>query len=486
MSTVRALGTSVTARRLGGVLVAILLLFGAALAVVLATLNRIAEAEAEVGELDHAKHAGHMAAAMVREQYIHQAHTLINFDVSHLGHYEDVVQKTRAATEHLESLSRTPEEKARATEIARLAAESDRTFRAEVLPVVVRGDRSRIGELGDLTEVIVDKVVELNEELNAAFEKRSADARGQAARLRTQAKTVTLACFALAFVFCGAIGLLVSGTILRPVWALRDGAARVGAGDLGARIAVAGKGEFADLARTFNQMTADLARNQEALLRAQKLASIGQIAAGVAHEINNPLGVILGYVKMMRKEADGEREELRIIEDEAHQCQRIVRGLLDLARPQRLDLADVELAELAREAIARLEEGGQLAAGRASLREGASAVALADEGKVRQVVQNVLLNAAQAVGEGGRIAIDVTAAGDEAVLAIVDDGPGIPADVLPRVFDPFYTTRRGGTGLGLAIAQTIVDAHGGHIDLESKPGQGTRVTLRLPAARRST
>jgi signal transduction histidine kinase len=480
MAADRTARVSVTALRLGGAFLAILALFAAALVFVLGTLDRIGQAEAEVSELDHAKHAGHMAAAMVREQYIHQAHTLINFDLSHVGHYDEVVQQTRAATEHLESLARTPDEKTRAQEIARLARESDQVFRSAVLPAVERGDRSNVRGLGEQTEAVVDQVVKLNEELNASFERRSAGARERAATLRAQARTATLVFFALAFGLSTAIALLLTRAILRPVALLREGARRVGAGDLEARIDVRGRDEFAELGTSFNQMTADLARKQEALLRSQKLASIGQIAAGVGHEINNPLGVILGYVKLMRRENDA--EGLRIIEEEASQCQRIVRDLLDLARPPRLDLEPVDLGALARDAVARLEESGQLAGKTVELPPAdARVVANGDEGKLRQVAANILLNAAQATPAGGRVTIDVAQDDGEVSFAIRDTGPGIPADVLPRIFEPFVTTKRVGTGLGLAIAHAIVDAHGGRIVVDSSAGDGTRVTVNLPA-----
>jgi signal transduction histidine kinase len=466
-----------TARKLFGVFAAILALFAVALLVVLSTLRRIAAADDEVAALDKAKHAGHMAASAVREQYIHQAHTLINFDTSHVGHYGEARTAAEEAVDHLKMMSVTADERQLADRIADLAAENDKTFRQDVLPAVEQGDRSDVKALGDRLEATVDQVVQVNDDLNAMFEHRSAASRARAIDLGKHARTLVLVCFGLAILLAAGVGLGLTRSILRPVGALVDGARRVGAGDLATRIDVPGRDEFATLATTFNQMTVDLARNQEALVRSQKLASIGQVAAGVAHEINNPLGVILGYVKLLQRE--GDREEVRIIGDEARQCQRIVQGLLDLARPPKLQLGDVDLADIAREAVERLREAGKLA-GRDVVAPPADATlpAHGDEARLRQVVTNLIVNAVEATPENGRVTIDAASGG----LRVADTGPGIPADVLPRIFDPFFTTKTGGTGLGLAIVHAIVDAHGGKIDVDSRPGAGTTMTLRIPAS----
>jgi signal transduction histidine kinase len=467
-----------TAYRLGAAFAAVLALFAAALAVELGALRRIAEAEDELARLDHAKHAGHRVAAQIRELYIHQAHTFIVENRSHLGHYVEVAAATRAATEHLVDIGESAEERERAAAIARLAQAFDDSFLRDIEGVLARHDRAALLALHDRAERQVNEIVAHIDELNHIFETRSATALAGTGTLRSEARLVTLVCFGLAILVAAVVGLLLMRSILRPIAALRAGAARVGAGDLRARIEMPGRDEFAELAATFNQMTSDLARKQGDLLRAQKLASIGQVAAGVAHEINNPLGVILGYVKLLRREA-GAKEELQIIEDEAEQCRRIVQDLLDLARPQRLELAPIDLGELAHDAVQRLQESGKLPDVEVGLPVASPVRACADEARLRQVVMNVLVNAFEAAT--ARVDVTVAAQGGGGALVVADDGPGMAPEVMAHVFDPFFTTKRSGTGMGLAIAQAIVDAHGGRIDIVSAPGQGTRVSIWLPA-----
>ena len=471
---------STTGRRLLGAFGGVLLLFGAALAVELVTLRRIADAEADVERFDHAKHAGHMAAAQVRDQYIHQAHTLIEFGPAHLAHYTHVREATRDSIAHLEELADTADDHALTAEIARLATQNDHDFQTSVVPAILAGNRAGVAELGEKLEAVVDQVVAVNAKLNDGFEKRSRAARERAERLRGQAVVATIACFALAIFLAAALGLWLTRTIVRRVESLRRGARRVGKGDLEARIELAGHDEFAELASSFNQMASSLAREQAALVRSQKLASIGQVAAAVAHEINNPLSVILGYAKLLRDDPGAHADELRIIHEEARLCQRIVQELLDLARPHRLEVQSVDLADLAREAVSRLSDAGALRDRRIEVASDGAVVVAADAGKLRQVIANVLMNAAEATPDTGRISIDARIDHERGVLTISDDGPGIAAEVRDQIFEPFVTTKLNGTGLGLAIAHAIVDAHGGRISIASSADHGTVVSLELP------
>jgi len=484
----RARPRRTTGRRIAGAFGLVLLLFALALAVMIVALARIGAAEDEVARLDRAKHAGHHAAAMAREQYMHQAHTMLTWDDSHLEHYGETAAAARRATAHLERevAGRPGAEQAR--QISRLVAESDRRFREEVWPAIQRNDRARMPELHELTEHPVQEVVALNTALNRSLEAESDRAAQDAEQIRRRARLAVIACFGLAIAAAAAVGFYLMRSISRPVAALRAGAVEIGAGRLDARVALPGDDELAELARAFDQMAADLKRHQAEALEAHRLASIGQVASGVAHEINNPLGVILGYVTLLRREpALAEREELRIIEDETRQSLAIVAGLLDLARPVRLDPSELELGELAREAAARLEETGRSAGVELRFDGARAARVLADEGKVRQIALNLLANAVEAARDPGAASTLVEVAWCErdglAWLVIDDHGPGIPAEAMARAFEPFFTTRARGHGLGLAIARTLARAHGGDVHLEARPGgPGTRASLSLPLA----
>ncbi|MCC6898434.1 MAG: HAMP domain-containing protein [Polyangiaceae bacterium] len=474
-----------TSARLTAAFMAVLALFGVALWIALSTFQRLGVAEAEVAELEDAKHAGHAVAAAIREQYIHQAHTIITWDRSHLGHYEDAARNTRAATRRLQEMAQSDEHRTRTLEIARLVAQVDEAFKTRVLPGVDANDKGAVARGHDETERLVGKVVQMSEGLNRELERFSMEARERERGMRERARLAFIGCFALAIALAALLGFVMIRSIRTRLGRLREGAANIARGDLSTQIRLEGSDEFSDLADAFNQMAADLQRHQDSAVRSQKLATVGQVAAGVAHEINNPLGVILGYLKLMRKNAtltELAGEELRIVEDEAHQCQRIVRELLDLARPPRFEGSPVDLGELVKESVERLGESKNGAAGVDVECSGAPLVR-GDQTQLREVVANLLTNALEAGGE--RVEVHVVGRDGGVQLEVSDTGVGMDAAVRERAFEPFFTTKPRGTGLGLAVTQAIVHAHGGEISIDSEQGGGTRVRIDLPAAARS-
>jgi len=233
---------------------------------------------------------------------------------------------------------------------------------------------------------------------------------------------------------------------------------------------------LAVIARDLSERTAAEAE----LRRADRLVTLGTFAAGVAHEINNPLGVILGYTRLLRKKAEGSvAEELSIIEQETLRCQEIVEGLLDLSRPMDAPMQQVDLRRLCDDVVSRLADSRQLGGVEVCV-EGEAAVRGQSQ-KLRQVVFNLIKNAVEAAGRGGRVHVHVGAAPDGVAVAVADSGPGIRETARGRLFEPFFTTKPAGTGLGLAVSRAIARAHGGDIVAGGAPLGGAVFTLRLPA-----
>jgi signal transduction histidine kinase len=231
------------------------------------------------------------------------------------------------------------------------------------------------------------------------------------------------------------------------------------------------------------------ARLEAQLIRSEKLSSVGVLAAGVAHEINNPLTTILGYAKLLledRGEEDPDRSALELVADESRRVQEIVRNLLDFSRQESGELLPTAVNEL-------VERTSNLVA--PDLRKRGIDVAqkleadlpqvLADARRIEQVFVNLITNAAHAMPDGGTLTLR-TGHDPRRPHAIftefTDTGAGISADLLPRVFDPFFTTKEPGqgTGLGLAISQRIVTDHGGELEVQSLPGAGTTFKVWLP------
>lgn len=453
-----------------------------ALLVVLPAMGEFERADRDVAAVDRAKHAGHRVAALVREQYIHQAHTIIEWNRSHVDHYGEIAEVTRRSTAELAAHAVSPEERALASEIATLVKKNDDDFLAVTLPAIDRGDRDEVVRLHSETELSVGRVAKLVRDLNDRFESRSEAARTRAERERARVRITILGCFGAAALLAAVAAIFTTRSIVRRVSALREGAREIGNGDLAKRIELQGSDELAELARAFNEMAARLHRHQQELVQSQKLASIGRLCAGVAHEINGPLGIILGYAKVIRKDGADE-EALGAIEDEARQCQRIVQALLDMSRHDTPRFAPVDLVQLARDGVDRLKATGKLAARDVVVKHTSKEViAFGDEAKLRQVILNLLTNAVEATRETGTIQVEARVRKRHAVLSVSDDGTGISAAAKERLFEPFFTTKGDGTGLGLAISRAIVEAHRGEIRFDAARRGGTRVEVRLESA----
>ena len=472
-------GWSGTARRLTLGLGALALVVGLASWVALAGLHSTHLAVGRMKEDEEGMRLALELASAVRDQYAHQAHTIIIGNESHMGHYEGAREHVHELTRDLRAHYRGEEESQWMTEIEKAGESLDSLFRESIVPAVLRRDVAIIQSEHDRAQELVSLI---QDRANRITEKSEASIRASRAEVLAAEESIHRWVMVLligAPILAIAIVLSVGRSIAGPLGRLRAGAMRLASGDLDTRIDVGTDDEFGALARQFNSMTVALKENQERLVQSEKLAGIGRLAAGVAHEINNPLAVILGYSRLLGKGASGPlADDVRVIEEEAIRARDIVEGLLDLSRPLSQAREALNLREICEEVVGRLRDAGGLG-GVEVVVEG-EATGQGHPLKIRQVLTNLIRNAAEAAGAKGRVTIRVRDDIQGARVDVEDDGPGLAEHAASRLFEPFFTTKDKGTGLGLAVSRAIARAHGGDITLSPSPGQGAIFTLTLP------
>lgn len=293
---------------------------------------------------------------------------------------------------------------------------------------------------------------------------------------------------------CAVLLVVLAILIQRPLVELIGKIEQVRAGDLDSRVAFARrKDEIGRLGRNFNEMVNQLRQNRDELQRvyqtqmsrAEHMAALGELAAGLAHEVRNPLAGISGAVDIIGHELPASSPNRAIVGEvqrEVRRIQSLLTELLDYARPRPFAIRPADLnatiehcVQLARQQIASRPIDLVFKAG--DLPPVAH-----DPFQIERLILNLLLNAFQAIKGEGRVTIDATSRGDFAEIRVSDTGSGIPAENLPNIFRPFFTTKRKGTGLGLSLSRRIVEQHGGRIEVRSTPGQGTEFLVWLPLA----
>ncbi|OGU01726.1 MAG: hypothetical protein A2085_11550 [Gemmatimonadetes bacterium GWC2_71_10] len=288
---------------------------------------------------------------------------------------------------------------------------------------------------------------------------------------------------------------IVSRGIVRPVSQLVAAVERIAQGDLAARVAVSQKDEVGQLAERFNDMAGQLrdsaARisdlHDEQLRRAEQLATVGELAAGIAHELKTPLLGVASGAQMLSRRLDPQDEEGRRLVDEVLQrirrMEQAMQELLSYARPAPARLSPLDPNAIVERAL-RLVEPRAGRSGVTVERQLAASLpsVLMDPEQIGQVIVNLALNGIEAMDGGGILEVETRIADGAVELCVSDSGPGIPPEERERVFRPFYTTKHTGTGLGLAMVRQIVERHGGLVHVADRPEGGARVIVSLPLA----
>jgi two-component system NtrC family sensor kinase len=323
--------------------------------------------------------------------------------------------------------------------------------------------------------------------------------------------------FTLMAVLCVILLLIMlyftTSSIINPLTKMVVATQEIARGDLSHRVAVRSKDELGYLAMSFNQMTAnlraannkllewgrtlekkveerttELTQMQASLIQSEKLASLGKLAAGIAHEINNPLGGILIYSHLLLEDIPKKSEHqktLKKIVKETTRCKDIVKGLLEFARPKEPEMSPVVINDLLDRSLSIME--GQAIFQNIDIRREYTTDLpriVADGSQLQQVFMNIILNAAEAMGDTGTLTLRTRLNKKDRTLDVQfqDTGPGIEPQNIKRLFEPFFTTKEvgKGTGLGLAISYSIVRKHGGTILVNSEPGKGSLFTVKIP------
>ena len=321
--------------------------------------------------------------------------------------------------------------------------------------------------------------------------------------LLARSRSLFIGYFFLDFILLLGLGaFLLRRIVVNPLERLLKATERVIAGDYGHQLHLPGSAEIAGLADSFNLMQMTLKERRDEVethlqalqasrletIRSEKMASVGLLAAGMAHEIGAPLAGIIGYSGLLSEELAGDVEKsdyLRRITEDAGRIDRLVKDLLNYARPVKPEIERIDVGEFLQDLFAMLERQGLFKKLEPQLviADGLPTLYL-DRHQLLQVLMNLVINARDAMPDGGVLSLSASAGEGEALLLeVADSGTGIKPENMEKIFEPFFTTKEpgSGTGLGLAISARLVESFGGRITVESKAGEGARFRVWLPA-----
>lgn len=306
-------------------------------------------------------------------------------------------------------------------------------------------------------------------------------------------QVVILVAAAGAVAVCAAVLVVWAVLVQRPLAEMQEKIARLRDGDMSVAVNFASqRDEIGDLGRNFNETVRQLRESREEIQRlyrtqmsrAEHLATLGELAAGLAHEIRNPLAGIAGVIDIIGRdlpESSPGRQVLQEVQQEILHIKNILSDLLDYARPKQPDFHAADLGATAERAVSLARQQVLSRPIQIDLvKNGNLPPVEHDNAQIQQLLLNLLLNGIQALEGKGLVRVELASEAGFAVLRVKDTGKGIAPERLANIFRPFYTTKGGGTGLGLSLSRRIVESHEGKIEVASTPGQGTEFTIRLP------
>lgn len=301
----------------------------------------------------------------------------------------------------------------------------------------------------------------------------------------------------IALLIAVAIAMLLSQVVLKPIHVIQSGLSRLGRGELGVTLDLKDD-EFKDLGDVFASVTEQLksvapdgAKRRQLLELSRRVASLGRLTAGVAHEVKNPLNAMTIHLELMRQKLSGQQAaapamaHVDVIAREIRRLDDVVQGFLKFARPEEVSLQPVDLPALVIEVFKTIEaEARAVGVGLETSVEPGLARVEGDATMLRQALLNLAKNAIQAMPNGGRLRAALQTGRDGRIeLRLSDTGVGIPPEHLAKIFDLYFTTKESGTGIGLSLVYRTIQLHHGDVDVESTPGKGTTFMIKLPVAR---
>lgn len=411
----------------------------------------LAEARVEVAGL----------GAAVREQYVHQAHTYIEGGPGHLHHGAAVATAVRDRLDRLDQMDLSPDEHATLADIRADQHQLEAWFDERVAPLALenRLDRATATQLHAGTESLTKETTGRIDALLGDLDAANAVEQQHAARATNVAVGATLALVAIGLGVVLFIGRSLATAVLVPVEAIRTAAA---AWRPGSRPESAD--EIGEIAYAFDAIVVQLGQAEERRLESARLAALGEMSAAVAHELLNPLTVILGHAALLDDPAAAP------IRAEAEHARRIVKGLLGFARPIEQPASHVDLDQAVRDAVDRFTFAAD-GAGVSLIADSRAANIDASPSGVRQILDNLVRNAIEASTDGDEVRVAILT--EPLRVEVRDHGAGIPAAVRARLYEPFVTGRSQGTGLGLAVSRRIARSLGGDLTHRDGPGGGT-------------